>query len=183
MQSVFKVFGMNEQEIIEWKKEVRRKWLRNHSFPKFIRKYLDDPHHHIRGFFDLLHDILEDYYEDTADKYYKKSPIVAGGIPIDWVHTDPVFNHILNNKVPENSKRNAVLFKNIAIGMVYSGFSKSQIIGYSERIIKNCHGKNINEILGWVKKIQSDMDKGKDWIYNEKEMNKWLSMFKGVKNG
>src|SRR3989344_1331610 len=81
---------------------------------------------------------------------------------------DPFLQYALNNKITEG-RRNDVLFKNLAIGLVKSGKSNIEILGIARKIVRNCPGKEIGEFMGWVNKVV----KGEIKDYNKWELNKW----------
>lgn len=110
----------------------------------------------------LLHDLVDTYY-----KNFNPPPTTMKG----FIGEDPVFNYVLNHKIPDGLKRNAILFKNLAIALVQAELTDSDIREYAHRIVANCPGKHINEFMGWIKTIKRNP---KEWRYNYAEMNKWI---------
>jgi len=121
-------------------------------------------------------DAIYEHSEVETKRYEKENLFEKFGK--DWLKNDQVLNYVLNNVIPEGTKRNAVLFKNLAIGLVRSGIDDNEIENYVDRIISNCPGKNKNEFLGWIKKAKN----GKISNYNRFEMNKWIEDINGREN-
>lgn len=93
--------------------------------------------------------------------------------PIDneWLGKDLVLQYALNNIIVDNTQRDAVLLKNLAIGFVQSGLTDVQICeDIGKKIIANCPGKNINELMGWVNKSRA----GELRNFNKLELNAWI---------
>jgi hypothetical protein len=107
-------------------------------------------------------------YPDLPIQPQKKEIIQT--VNNDWLKNDHLLKYVIENKIPDGTKRNNVLFKNLAIGLVQSGLTEEGIKEYAEKIVVNCEGKNINEFKGWVKKAQE----GKITEFNKIELNIWI---------
>lgn len=98
------------------------------------------------------------------------APAASKSISAPDVQNDPVLAYVLKNQIPDGTKRNSCLFKNLAILLVQSDLTEEQKDNYIETIVGNCPGKHKAEFLGWVKKART----GKIAEYNKNEMNIWI---------
>ena len=89
----------------------------------------------------------------------------------EWVNKDQLLQYCLSNKIPEG-RRNVVLFKNLAIGMLQAGLTQIEMSQLAKRIVANCEGKKVKEILGWVDYFK----KKNSPSYNKRELNRWLDL-------
>jgi hypothetical protein len=86
---------------------------------------------------------------------------------------DHILNYCLENQIPENSERNNILFRNLAVLLFHKYPNK--IEEYSKQIVKNCEGKNISEFEGWLIKVEQE---NWNWDENRKaELNKWIDKY------
>lgn len=91
----------------------------------------------------------------------------------NYTRKDLLFRYITKNKINEGM-RNLVLFKNIAVALVKQGLGDEVIKNLMKPIIdNNFSGKNIDEFIGWVKKVR----RGEIDNYNIYELNNWAKTF------
>lgn len=89
----------------------------------------------------------------------------------NYFEKDNFFNYIKNNKIPDGTNRDTIIFPNLAIAAVKSGKTKEKIDEILKPIIKNNFpGKNYAEFEGWYKKaLNQEINE-----YNPILINNWI---------
>ena len=88
--------------------------------------------------------------------------------------TDKFFGFIKENVIPDNTFRDAIVFKNLAVALVKEGLNNNDIKNIMQPIInENFPGKNYNELNGWIRKVRQ----GQINYYNIYELNQWGDFF------
>lgn len=82
--------------------------------------------------------------------------------------SSPFFKWVLETKI-NNGDRNNILFKNLAIALVKSGFNREQILTYANQIVNNCPGTSVSSFMGWVDKAME----GELTDFNHFELIQW----------
>jgi archaellum biogenesis ATPase FlaH len=97
----------------------------------------------------------------------------------NYFEEDKFFKFIKENKIPDGTNRDVVIFPNLAIAAVKTGKTKKEIDEIIKPIIKdNFPGKIYHEFEGWLKKA---MD-GRITDYNPIQLNNWSKIFLKDKN-
>jgi len=87
--------------------------------------------------------------------------------------SDQVLLYVLKNKIEKDCFRNNILFKNMAVLLVFSGLTPQRIIKIARIIVRNCPGTTLASFEGWLKKARS-----KEFTdFNKNELNAWIEKF------
>lgn len=92
----------------------------------------------------------------------------------DFHAKDKLFLYFLSGRIPENQRKNDVLFKNFGVALVNEGLSVEQIKEIVDPILKQHYpDKKWHEFYGWVlKAIKKEI-----LDYNIFELNEWSKKF------
>ena len=107
----------------------------------------------------------------------KKEEVKPKEFDKNWLKEDRLLYYVLNNQIGKGY-RNNILFKCLAIGLLLSDISEEERVEYCKRIIKNCKGKFLGEMVGWLKWGKNKIRQGKNLCINKSELNRFLDYHK-----
>ncbi|AJF63102.1 MAG: hypothetical protein QT11_C0001G0977 [archaeon GW2011_AR20] len=136
-------------------------WLTKELMLQYMVWYLDM--HTAKNLFDLA-EVAVVAKAELQDEKPNESFNILNQDPVTT--SDPFLQYVLNHKIPDGYERNAVVFKNIAPILVALKIDKEKKL--LQRIVDNCEGKTIGELMGWIKKARRG-----ELHLNKLEIEKW----------
>jgi hypothetical protein len=111
------------------------------------------------------------YYDGTkATEWFKAQDMK------DWLKEDKLLQWCLENEIPDG-KRNAILFKNLAIGILKCGLDPEEKNKLANRLMHNCvDTPRRKDIWCWMQYFRNRDPTA--WNYNKWELNKWMILHK-----
>ncbi len=143
-------------------------WLTNELMKDYLIWYLNN--HNVKEIYNLVEEAIVEH----ADLLYNPSPLYEDLPPLHFnilnqckiTKNDSLLSYVLTHKLEDGMERNAVVFKNLAPVLVALNLGNDKEI--LNKIIKNCPGKTLGELNGWIRKAKRG-----ELHLNKNEVNKW----------